>query len=283
MFKLNKFVTTLAVCSSLVFAAQTFAKPEQGQRQHQMKRILSKLDITDTQKQDIKQIMQQARGDQNVSREDVKSFRQELAALIHAEDFDQDAIEALLTSKQEQRANAGLRQAQNKHAVWNLLTTEQQTQFANIIAEHKAKAEEGAGKRKKGSKGPKSQKRKMAKRLGLDEAQKTQLASIKTQTKESAGELKANLKAFKQAERTLIHSAEFSADAWASLHQTHQADFLAKAILEAKTKHQIWNVLTEEQQEKAQKMQRRMKMAKGNKGHKGKAGKAGKQQHRKNA
>lgn len=265
MLKLNKTITAIAVCSSLILSVQAYAKPEQGKHRSAMKKVFSQLSISDTQKQDIKQIMQQARGDRDISKPDMKGFKQEFNALVRSESWDAQAVETFLANKQSQKAEAGLRKAQNKHAVWNVLNAEQQAEFVNIMSERKAKAEAGEGKKSRKNKG-KSKKGKMAKRLGLDEAQKDQMAAIKSQAKESASELKTSLKSFKQAERALIQSAEFTADAWTNLHQQHQADFLAMAVLKANTKHQMWNVLTAEQQEKAQKMQRHMKSKKAHKG-----------------
>jgi protein CpxP len=231
-----------------------------------MKRVFSQLSLSDVQKQDIKQIMQQARDEREVSSQDARNFKQELQALVRATDWNEEAVTSLLSDKQVQHTEASLARAQNKHAIWSLLTAEQQQEFDELIASRKSKAEKKASKGgKKGQKGQKGKKKKAAKRLGLDEGQKAEIAAIKAQAKESAVLLKENLKSFKQAERALVKSAEFSQDAWLSLQQQYQADLLAAAVLKSKTKHLMWNVLTAEQQAKAQKMKRHTKGKKGGK------------------
>ena len=46
----------------------------------------------------------------------------------------------------------------------------------------------------------------------------------------------------------LIQSTDFAPEAWQSLSNQYQVDFLTMVVLKAKTKHDMWNLLTPEQQ-----------------------------------
>jgi protein CpxP len=247
MFKLKTLITPIAVCITLALANQAFAKPGHGRSNHIMAKVFSQLSLTDIQKQDIKQIFKQAREDHNATGSDFKTVKQHLATHVHSSVWDQAAVEAVLLQNQTQMAQAGLQRAQNKHAVLNLLTDEQRTKFSHLTAngvgaergeklrQHKAKAK---GKRdRKGEK------------LGLSAEQTAAMASLKNKNKNSAAPLIERLKAFKQAERALITSTEFTPENWLLLNEKYKDDFLAMAVLKAKGKHDMWNVLTVEQQE----------------------------------
>ena len=63
---------------------------------------------------------------------------------------------------------------------------------------------------------------------------------------------KATIQAFKQAEHQLIQSPDFSAQAWQNLWRQYKGDFATAKVVKSKVQHDLWNVLTPEQQTKAQ-------------------------------
>lgn len=257
MFKLKKIVVAIAVCSTLVFTAQGLAKAGHGHNKHAMKKMFSQLSITDTQKQDLKEIFKQSREDKGLLKTDMKAFQQSLNALVQTNDWDQAAVEALLSEKQTQSTGSSLQQAQNKHAIWNILDDEQRAEFTNLMSQKKERA--------KGKKSDKREKHKQkweskkAEKLGLDTEQTAHIDSIKAQTKEDMSVLREKLKAFKQAEKALIASETFDASAWQILREEYQADFVAVGLLKEKSRHDVWNILSEEQQTTMQRMNKRSK------------------------
>jgi protein CpxP len=267
MSKLNTFfkttLTPIAFCITLTTAAPAMAKKNHHQRHDGMRQILSQLSLTDIQKQDIQQILKQTREDRGLFKVDAKSLKTQLRSLVQSTGWDQVAIENTITQRQVFIQEQALQRAHNKNQVWNLLTEMQQTDFVALLDPLKAdlnvpktglethkieRKEKGVERRKKSNR-----KGNKLKGLGLSEVQLTAVKVIKTQAKTSGEEIKANLKSYKQEERTLVHNKTFDAQAWQILHSQYQADFLAMAVLKAKTKHHIWNQLTAEQQVKAQK------------------------------
>ncbi|MCF2949326.1 Spy/CpxP family protein refolding chaperone [Paraglaciecola aquimarina] len=278
MFKLKTIVTPIAICLSLALSSQVMAKPKGGHegahKGHSMMKLLSKLSLTDTQKQDIRQIMKQSREDRQASAPSFAPVRQDLSALIQTTDWDQAAVEAAFSQNQEQMAQASLKRAENKHAVLNLLTEEQKDKLATIANKMKDRAAEGDRKGKRKGKAKGKQRGERGNILAFTDEQKAELKSIRTESKASAAELHEKLKAFKQAERELVKSAEFNAEAWLALSNEYKGDFLAMAVLKAKSKHDMWNVMTPEQQAQMLAAKENHKGGKKSmKGHKGMKGK----------
>ena len=241
-------LTPIALCLTLAIAAPAMAKKDHHQKHDGMRQILSELSLTATQKQDIRQVIKQTREDRELIKTDNDSLRTDLRNLIQSTEWDQTAVESALTQNQAVMQDKALQRATNKNQIWNLLTETQQAEFVALLDTRKAEREEKKGKGKR--------KDKMLKRLDLTEEQLTAVEVIKTAAKASAEETKAKLKTFRQAEQALIQSSHFNAEAWQSLSNEHQADFLAMAVLKAQTKHDIWSLLTTEQQAKAgEKMQ----------------------------
>ncbi|MDU0354088.1 hypothetical protein RS130_09195 [Paraglaciecola aquimarina] len=63
MRKLITIVTPIALAVTLTLSSQVLAKPENGHDAHRMAKVLSQLSLSETQKQDIKQIFKQSRED----------------------------------------------------------------------------------------------------------------------------------------------------------------------------------------------------------------------------
>lgn len=270
MSKLKTFVKTtltpIAICLSLAIAAPALAKKGHPQNNDGMRQILSELSLTDTQKQDIKQILKQTQEDRGVFKADNSSLKTELRSLIHSSEWDQTAVENSIIKSQALNQEKALQRASNKNQVWNLLTETQQAEFVTQMETRKAKREKmnHEGKRKGKRHGQK------LKGLNLTEEQLIAVQSIKTAAKAGSEEIRAKLKSFNQAEHTLVQSADFNTETWLALNNKYQDDFLTMSVLSAKTKHDIWNLLTAEQKAEAEK-----EVA----GKKGKQGKKGKKRH----
>jgi protein CpxP len=240
-------LTPIALCLTLVIAAPALAKKGHHQKHDDMHQILSELSLTDTQKQDIRQISKQNREDRGLFSSDVKLLKQELRNLVQSSEWDHAAVESLITKRQTLMQAKALQRATNKNQVWNLLTEAQQDEF--VVFSDALKAE----RKGKGVAGWKEGKRKgkKLKRLDLSEVQLATINAIKNESKATGQKIKAKLQVYKQAEQLLVQSADFDADAWQALNNEYQANFLTMAILKAKTQHDIWNQLTPEQQAKA--------------------------------
>jgi protein CpxP len=255
-------LTPIALCLTLAITLPVMAKNGHHHRHNGMRLILSELPLTAAQNQDIKQIIRQTRAGRDLFSTDIKILKTELRDLVQSTEWDPAAVENAISLRQTLIQEKALQRANNKNQVWNLLTDPQQTEFFvlsnRLKAERKEMRDDVRGKGEgKGNK---------LKRLNLTETQLADVQSIKTTAKADGKEMKVKLKTYKQAERILVHSSNFNAEAWRTLNNEYQADFLAMAVLKAKTKHDIWNLFTQEQQTQAREKNEGKKRKHGKKG-----------------
>ena len=252
---LKTALTPIALCLTIALASPVLAKNGHHYKHDGMRQILSELSLTDTQKQDIRQILKQTREDRGLFSSDAKSLKTELRNLVQSTEWDQTAVESVITHNQTLIKEKALQRASNKNQVWNLLTETQQGDFVALNADLETRKVE---RRDKNTEGKRKGKRKgnRLKRLDLTEEQLIAVDVIKTAAKTNGEATKVKLKTYKQAERVLVQSTDFNAEAWQTLNNEYQTDFLAMAILKAKTRHDIWNLLTPEQQAAAEEIGR---------------------------
>lgn len=93
-----------------------------------MKRMLAGLVLTDSQRQQIKQLMQQHRSEQKMARPD-KAERQQMRDLLAADTFDEVSARLLIEKQQQQAVDQRLAAMKLQHQVLQLLTDEQRQQL----------------------------------------------------------------------------------------------------------------------------------------------------------
>lgn len=92
-----------------------------------VKRMLAGLNLTDSQREQIKQLMQQHRSGQKNARPD--NTRQQMRDLMAADTFDEVAARILLEAQQQQAVDKRLAALQLRHQVLQVLTAEQRQQL----------------------------------------------------------------------------------------------------------------------------------------------------------
>lgn len=177
----------------------------------------------------------------------------------HHREMQREAMQKLnLTDSQKETIKLMRRQAnrladaQNKHAVFAVLTPEQQaTMLANQAtrqAEHRP-MKRGAERLEKLLK--------MADKVAATEEQKSQLTAIHSESSAQMQSYQASMMAHKMAERGLIQSAEFDIDAWQALQDDFAPTVNKIDALREKVQADIKTVFTPEQQKKLRKMKQR--------------------------
>lgn len=147
-------VSISAVCAALAFTSMSgayassndFALDGQGYHQkgkHMMKRMTKALSLTESQQTQIKAIKTQAKEQHDVLRESMKKFKEAEKPLLQAETFDEQAYVALHTSYQDTFAQMALTRAKTKHAIFNVLTAEQQAKWISKMDKRKKDGKRG--------------------------------------------------------------------------------------------------------------------------------------------
>lgn len=155
IFKSMQSVITLSALSAiLVFSSVSSANPANNgaefgpvkfhkQSKHMMKRMIKKLSLTDQQQTQIKEIKTQAKTNNETMRDSMKQFRKAVKSLQQAQQFDEQAFAKLHAQYQPTMAKIALSKAKTKHAIFNVLTKEQQTKWLKILEKRNKKGRRG--------------------------------------------------------------------------------------------------------------------------------------------
>ncbi|WNC68427.1 Spy/CpxP family protein refolding chaperone [Thalassotalea nanhaiensis] len=143
--QLSKFVLLVCAIGALSFTAA--AKDQGGShrggdKRDDMRWVMSKLDLTEEQQQQVKDI-QLAKKEQMqalmAEKGDRKANKEEFTALIQAETFDENAFILLQQEKAEHQAKSSLISAKSMHQMYQLLTVEQKEKLAELKQQHMEK------------------------------------------------------------------------------------------------------------------------------------------------
>lgn len=125
-------ITVSSLSGSVMAHEHKASRHDRGHHEHHqpMKRMLAGLDLTDSQREQIKLLMKQ-------QREAIKSEKRDSAvhlqmqALLMAEQFDEVAAKQLLEQQQQQAVEKRLMMLKLQHQVLQILTEEQRQQLAD--------------------------------------------------------------------------------------------------------------------------------------------------------
>lgn len=92
--------------------------------------------------------------------------------------------------------------------------------------------------------------KRMVNTLSLSEQQQVQITAVKHQARQQHEMLRDSMKKFKAEEKALLQAQVFDKQAYSVLHAAYQPIFMELALIRAKTKHTVFNVLTTAQQGK---------------------------------
>lgn len=149
-------VASTALMSSTVYAGDDH---EHKERSHHMKsermghhgdirKMFRGLDLTDSQKAEIKALIKQQKTSsvgERPSKEDRKEHKAEFFALISADNFDETKAKELIEQKQQQRQAKGIAMLKVQNDIYQLLTPEQKVKFKEKFEKGHNKKRESKG------------------------------------------------------------------------------------------------------------------------------------------
>ena len=255
--KLKILVKPLAISLSLLLSCAALANHDLRPDSHQhnpLRQIFGELELSTEQRQDIKQLMRQSRADHSLNAGDLQTVKTDVTRLIHSADWNEAALKAALLQNQQTLASLGQHKASTMHKIWLLLSDEQKIKFSQL-GDDKRTPHADRGFRKSEHNSLEFARRgadKLFGELDLSDAQLAAIKSIRQQNKTQSLQAKQALQGFREAERALIASNNFSEDSYQALQAEYQDAHLQHALTNAKIRHEIWNVLNAEQQAQAQ-------------------------------
>src|SRR3954447_19254841 len=246
---MKKFVIALLVtATSAIGFAQTAEPGTSHHKAHRagFGRMAAKLNLTDAQKQQLKDIRTADHQRNQQLYADFRAKLQEFRALKQANDPKADDVKAELKAMRPQMEAA--RKA-SREAMLNILTPEQRDQLKAARQSH------AFGRRMAGRRGIRAG----FGNLNLSDEQKAQLKQLRATTQQQNAELFADARATRQE----LHSLRGSNDARATELKAHLEALRPQLEAARKTQHEAFlNILTPEQrtqleQWKAQRQSRR--------------------------
>lgn len=138
-------VASIGMATSVVAHQEPSAQPQMYMQhptrmhvqQSKFSRMLKSLDLTSTQQQQIKELMQQykaERNNKNVNQQQYGANKEAMQQLMQAEYFDQALAEQLIQQRQTLQLQRQVQRLKLQHEVLQLLTPEQRLQLSQAAA-----------------------------------------------------------------------------------------------------------------------------------------------------
>ncbi|GEM_PF-4709800 len=210
-------------------------------------RIFAGLDLSNEQKQDIREIMRQMRQDNAIYAGEKQDTHNQMQQLMSLPEWDEAVAEQLLSTSIDTRLVLETNRAFARHQVANLLDEDQLTEI-------ESRWNDGEMRDRR-----EHMERKMARRLNLTDEQQSQAADIMSRQKALLAAYEDQLKEHRMAEKALIRADEFDRDAYVALNDAFKQTQLEIALLRAKTRYDMAQILTDEQREKAAKQRSKIR------------------------
>lgn len=147
-------VSTATLCCVIAFASVASVNASNlafdGQREHygskhQLKRFAKVLSLSEEQQTQIKEIKDQAKDQHQGLRESMKQFKAKEKALLQAKLFDEKAYGALYDAYQPIFTQRALMKVKTRHAIFNVLTADQQEKWLETLKNYKGKGRKKCG------------------------------------------------------------------------------------------------------------------------------------------
>lgn len=138
MTKALLFALTIPLSTSMAFAQgnddHKMHDGMKGKHKQGMMRVYKKLDLSDTQQQQIKDIFKQAKQNRNkISKDDRMAKRDEWRALMKAESFDAAKAKALISQRQSHMLENELARVKARYDAYQVLNAEQKAKFDDMV------------------------------------------------------------------------------------------------------------------------------------------------------
>ncbi|MFT4731062.1 MAG: protein CpxP [Gammaproteobacteria bacterium] len=242
---MKKLLISLSVASLLSVNAYSINARDRDQRNDNQHSLMASLSLTQQQKEDIKEIHLKTKQDLSIYRAEQKQFRDSMRVLMQSDIWDEVAITSAIEQKMELTLQSRLIRAKSKNKVFNRLTVEQQVQF--ITSRHARKSQKRAHN-------PQKKIQRLVKALDLNSNQQAQLMVIMTGDKAQRTANKDQVRSVKVELASILHAKQFDDSAWLAVHTQNKQQKLNMAVNKAKSRFDIFSILTPEQRDKFDKL-----------------------------
>lgn len=250
------FTIAIAISAGLLSANPSFAHGNKAAQRAEngIPRVLSQLALSEAQQADIQLIMQQVRAEAALVKQNMPKSHGQMKALMYQEQWDAELATQIAEQRLQRSSSMQFTRANAMHQAYNVLTDSQKLALASKPQMREDKQGNGKGRDRSMLNNPRLQKS-----LALSAQQITDVQAIYAGVQKDNAPLRSELRAFKQAERALIQSDEFSQEAWESLYLDAKPSMVSMRVNQLNARYNMKNVLTAEQVTKLQSMPKRKK------------------------
>lgn len=198
------------------------------------KSVMQELDLSFSQKMDIRSIVKSTREDMKVYREDMQAMRTSIEQLVKSDNYSEEAVLAEIVAREALMKTMASQRLSTKTQVLALLTDEQAEQFKTLMAQRSDVDPDKVAQRKQ----------KLYEKLELDVTTDADLIAALDAVIESRKTMGALRKSFSQMQVGISDQAQWDADF------AEHFDEIANSMVAAATTHrELWLMLDEEQRE----------------------------------
>ena len=212
---------------------------------------LRQLDLSDSQKLEVKAILKQSKEDNSVFAGERQEIMLQMRDLMNMPTWDEETARQIILAQMEQGRAIALNRAQAKHAVYQVLSVEQKEQL-------EAKEPKNNRKSKSKKREGKMHKR-LAKALALTDEQKTQWKQLHEQSKNAKQAFKSTMREMREQTKALIQSENFDEQAWQAIQEQYSQAIVEHRVQLTALKYQTKSILSLEQEEKFAEIKNKMK------------------------
>ncbi|GAC32542.1 Spy/CpxP family protein refolding chaperone [Paraglaciecola polaris] len=227
----------------LAIQASVTAHPRLHNDAINMHSVLKNLDLTTTQRQDIRLLRQQQHADNATLMQDMRVSREAVRLLIQSNIWNENEIRTALKQEQELASQLLWQYIQGQHKIWLTLDDTQKQTFVQTLTD-KSQFERPSG--------PKGKRDDRFDALGLTEKQRVVLANQNQEERSDREQNKTRHLVFEKRILALITNEDLAQSDWLALQQETFEDKLENGLNRAKKKYEFWQLLTPEQQAKMQ-------------------------------
>ncbi len=228
--------TLAIILLGAISVGSAIAEPNQHPMQR-FKYAMQQLDLSFSQKQDIRAVMRTSREDMRLYREDMRLVRNQIGDLVTSESYSPEAVAAVVQDNKNLFSAMGWQRYSTMQQVKAVLDESQQAKLIDIMSKPKQR---DANKREQ-------RKARFLQGLGVDAEAQPEIVAAWEQ-------VMATRKALHQFKRSLATQVQpdMQDSQWQALFESTYPDLQQAIVAKANAHYEFWQLLDEQQQEKWQ-------------------------------
>lgn len=227
------------IAFATLFNASSMARPGSGHHE-QLRSIFRQLDLSFSQRQDIRAIFSAGKEDMRVYHQDIRTMRGDIKDLLQSDNYNTQAVMDILQDNKSVLQSLATQKLSNKRGIKQILSQEQRLKFEELVQNKLENRPQRDGERRK---------QKLIEKLALTEAQLDTVEPLLEQVRTSRQALMVLFKEYRQAQRTFVVSDELDQEQWLANFDAYFEQFMLQVAAVTDAKHALIQVLSEEQVE----------------------------------